>query len=180
MSSAGFVYIPDVIDHREEERFLRCLHALPAAPVHMYGRPTKRRVVSFGLDYRPGARRLERAAPIPPFLAALRCRAARAADIDPAALEQALVTMYPAGSAIGWHTDHPQFGDTIVAVSLQGSATLELRPKGGDTMLRQEIKARSVYVLQPLLRYGHEHRVLAHEERVSVTFRSLSAPRDVV
>jgi len=170
----GFIYRPDIVNGAEEEQFLNRLRAVPTAPLQMYGQPTKRRIASFGLDYRPSTPRLEPAPPLPEFLVVLRRRAASVAGIESETLVQALVTWYPAGAQIGWHVDHPQFGDTVVAVSLGGPATLELRPKGGPTILRHVIAPRSVYVLLPNLRYGHEHRVLAHEERVSVTFRSIA------
>ncbi|MEO8379404.1 MAG: alpha-ketoglutarate-dependent dioxygenase AlkB [Acidobacteriota bacterium] len=170
----SFLYEPDLIDVDEEQRLLVHLRALSVAPLQMYGKPTKRRIANFGLDYRASSPTLATAPPIPPFLFALRERAAGIAGLVSATLEQALVTIYPAGASIGWHVHHPQFGDTVVAVSLQGRATLELRPVRGATMLRQAISPRSIYVLRPEVRYGHEHRVLAHEDRVSVTFRSIA------
>ncbi|HEX6642528.1 MAG TPA: alpha-ketoglutarate-dependent dioxygenase AlkB [Thermoanaerobaculia bacterium] len=170
----SFLYEPDLIHIDEEQQLLEQLHTLSLEPVQMYGKPTKRRIVSFGLDYRASARMLTVAPSIPAFLLPVRERAAAIAGLDPTTLEQALVTAYPAGASIGWHVDHPQFGDTVVAVSLQGRATLQLRPLRGATMLRQTISPRSAYVLRPDLRYGHEHHVLAHEDRVSVTFRSIA------
>lgn len=171
---SGFLYQRDLVGIEEEEQLLGQLSALSLAPLQMYGRRTKRRIASFGLDYRTSATTLSGAPDIPAFLHALRERAAKVANLDPATLQQALITAYPAGAAIGWHVDHSQFGDTVVAVSLRGAAMLELRPLHGATILRQAIEARSIYVLRAEIRYGHEHRVLAREERVSVTFRSIA------
>lgn len=170
----GFIYRADVITTGEEMQLLQELHRIPTAPLHMRGQITKRRIASFGLDYRPSTHQLAEAPPIPAFLTVVRDRAAAIAGIESASLEQALVTWYPAGAQIGWHVDHRQFGDTIVAVSLGGKATLGLRPVGGAAILRQQLAPRSVYVLKPRLRYGHEHRVLAADERMSVTFRSIA------
>ena len=171
---SGFLYERELVGVEEEAQLLEQLRALSLAPLQMYGRPTKRRIASFGLDYRTSATTLSGAPDIPAFLHALRARAAQVANLDPTTLQQALITAYPAGASIGWHVDHAQFGDTVVAVSLQGAAMLELRPLHRATILRQPIERRSIYVLRPEIRYGHEHRVIARDERVSVTFRSIA------
>lgn len=168
-----FTYVEHFLSADEESEIASRLSTLTLAPLRMHGVFTKRRIASFGLDYRTGARTLADAAPLPDWLLPVRDRAATAAGLQPASLEQALVTEYPAGAAIGWHIDHAQFGDTIVAISLLGRAVMQLRPIGGPTILRQELAPRSLYLLGPTLRYEHHHRVVCRDYRISITLRSI-------
>lgn len=175
-ATSDFVYVEDVITADDEQRLLRLFVNIQVTPLRFRGQWTKRKVASFGLDYRPGVRHLQAAAPIPSFLFDLRRRAAEIADLPAESLEQALVTDYPAQSEIGWHVDQPDFGDTVVAVSLLGRGTLRLRTVAGQQLvLIQELVPRSVYVLRPRYRYNHQHMVQAREARISVTFRSIGA-----
>ena len=165
------VYVDDFLTADEEEEIARRLRSFDLHPVRMHGVETRRRIGSFGLDYRPGTRSLDAAMAIPDFLLEIRDRAARHAAHSSESLAQALVTLYPAGSQIGWHIDHPSFGDTVVAVSLLGRAVLELRrEKKGPTLFKRELAPQSLYVMPPALRYGYLHRVIAREERFSITF----------
>jgi DNA oxidative demethylase len=175
--ASDLVYVEDVLTLDEERNLQQQLVAsLELTPLRFRGQWTKRRIASFGLDYRPGVRHLQPAAPIPSFLLDLRRRAAAIAELPAESLEQALVTDYPAQSEIGWHVDQLDFGDTVVAVSMIGRATLRLRTVSDQQIvLTQVLAPRSVYVLRPRYRYDHQHMVHAHEERISVTFRSIAA-----
>ncbi|MCM2316691.1 MAG: alpha-ketoglutarate-dependent dioxygenase AlkB [Thermoanaerobaculia bacterium] len=171
-----FIYVDAIITPDEERSVIHQLVDLELAPLRFRGQLTKRKIASFGLDYRPGVRHLETAAPIPEYLHEIRRKAAAVAGLEAETLEQALVTSYPAGSEIGWHVDQRDFGDTIVAVSLLGRALLKLRSEIGHVpILTHELAPRSIYVLRPRYRYNHQHMVRARDERISVTFRSIGS-----
>jgi alkylated DNA repair dioxygenase AlkB len=68
---------------------------------------------------------------MPAFLRAVSDRA-RLHCPDGAELNHCIVTHYPAGSGIGWHTDAPRFGECVVGVSLGGEARLQFRPIGAE------------------------------------------------
>lgn len=173
-SADDFTYIDDVITQHEELDLIHQLRSTELAPLRFRGQVTKRKIASFGLDYRPGVRHLQPAAAIPEYLREIRRRAAAVAGLEAGTLEQALVTWYPAGSEIGWHVDQLDFGDTILAVSLLGHATLRLRTVAEKQLvIVHELAPRSVYVLRPRYRYDHQHMVRARDERISVTFRRI-------
>jgi alkylated DNA repair dioxygenase AlkB len=137
----------------------------------------KRRVVSFGWQYDYNVQRLQKRAPVPDFLAPLRDIAARFAGVASAALEQALVTEYCPGAAIGWHKDRPMFGD-VVGISLLSPCVLRLRRKDGSRWQRASltVEPRSIYLLRGPVREEWEHSIPAVDRlRYSVTFRTFRA-----
>jgi alkylated DNA repair dioxygenase AlkB len=141
--------------------------------------------VSYGWRYEYSGRGvLKPAEDIPEFLLDLRARAGSFAQLDPAELQQVLVTEYPAGAGIGWHRDKPVF-DRVVGISLLAPCILRFRRK-----VNRESKARrerniwervnlvtqpgSAYLLGGPVRSEWEHSILRVDElRYSVTFRSL-------
>jgi len=171
----GFAYGEDVITAAEEEALADQLAALPLKPFEFHGYTGNRRVISFGWRYDYGARAVQPAAPIPPFLLLLREHAARFAKLDPERLEHVLVTEYAEGAGIGWHRDKAQFGD-VIAVSLLAPCTLRFRRKDGIGWQRamQRIDPRSAYLLRGAARSQWEHSIPPLDRlRYSVTFRSL-------
>jgi alkylated DNA repair dioxygenase AlkB len=134
-------------------------------------------VVSFGWRYDYGSRRLGEAAPMPAFLAALRDRAANAALMPPDRFQQALVTEYTPGAAIGWHRDKAVFAE-VLAVSLGSVCLLRFRRREGAGWDRRSlsVEPRSLYVLRGPARCDWEHSIPPVAAlRYSVTFRSLAA-----
>ena len=175
---AGFRYEAGVITADEEGALLDEFRPLPFREFEFQGYTGRRRVVSFGWRYDFTERVLHRLDDLPPFLHALRDRAARFADVAPDSLQQALVTEYSAGAGIGWHRDRPEFGD-VIGVSLVSPCTFRLRRRAGARWERASLTAepRSLYLLRGAARTEWEHSIPAVEElRYSITFRNLRPP----
>jgi alkylated DNA repair dioxygenase AlkB len=171
----GFKYRPALITHEEQDDLLERVRELPFRDFEFHGYTGKRRVVSFGWKYDFGDRKLLTADDIPDFLLALRKSAARFAGLQPESLQQALVTEYGPGAAIGWHRDKSVFGE-IVGVSLLASCTFRLRRAVKEKWERVNIVAepRSAYLLSGPSRTEWEHSIPPVDAlRYSVTFRNL-------
>jgi alkylated DNA repair dioxygenase AlkB len=174
----GFRYEPDVISADEEQEMLSHISALPFREFEFHGFTGKRRVVSFGWKYDFSERKLHQAEDIPDFLVKARKSAAAFASLHPGDLQQALVTEYDAGAAIGWHRDKAVFGD-VVGISLLAPCTFRLRRKAGDKWERVSLIAepRSAYLLRGASRTEWEHSIPEVDSlRYSITFRNLRAP----
>jgi alkylated DNA repair dioxygenase AlkB len=112
---------------------------------------------------------------MPPFLLALRERAATFAGLGPDSLQHVLVTEYTKGAAIGWHRDKAVF-DEVVGVSLLGRCRFRFRRQlSSGKWERAAIVAepRSAYLLAGPARTHWEHSIPAVEQlRYSITFRN--------
>ncbi len=171
----GFRYEPDLISSTEEETLLAHVGGLPFKNFEFHGYVGKRRVVSYGWRYDFNERLLRDAEEIPAFLVDLRERAAAFAGMASIQLQQALVTEYEPGAAIGWHRDKGMFGE-VIGISLLSSCTFRLRRKLGTTWERASITAepRSAYLLSGPSRTEWEHSIPAVDAlRYSITFRSM-------
>jgi alkylated DNA repair dioxygenase AlkB len=174
----GFRYRPSLITEAEQDDLLVRVRDLPFREFEFHGYTGKRRVVSFGWKYDFSDRKLLKADDIPDFLLALRASAARFGGLKPESLQQALVTEYGPGAAIGWHRDKSEFGE-VVGVSLLASCVFRLRRAVKDKWERVNIVAepRSAYLLSGAARTEWEHSIPPVEElRYSVTFRNLREP----
>jgi alkylated DNA repair dioxygenase AlkB len=170
----GFAYQPELISPADEALLLDHIRQLPFREFEFQGFTGKRRVVSFGWRYDFTSHRLETADPIPGFLVESRNAAARFAGLDDTSLEQALVTEYSAGAAIGWHRDRPVFGD-VIGISLLSPCTFRLRRQTEEGWERVSLTAepRSVYLLRGSVRTEWEHSIPAVDTlRYSITFRT--------
>jgi alkylated DNA repair dioxygenase AlkB len=175
---AGFRSAPDAIGAAEETRLVGALADLPFKEFEFQGFLGKRRVVSFGFRYDFNGGGLKTAEPMPPFLLALRERAAAFAGLAPDRLQHALINEYPPGAAIGWHRDRPNYDD-VIGVSLLSSCNFRLRRRRGTGWERAatRLDRRSIYLLRGPSRQEWEHSIPAMENlRYSITFRSLRAP----
>jgi len=171
----GFRYRPDLLTVVDERQLIQHFAALTFAPFEFHGFLGKRRVVSFGWRYDFGGGGLQEATDMPAFLLPVRERAAVAFRLDPASFQQALVTEYAPGAAIGWHKDRSVFGD-VIGISLASSCTFRFRKKAGVKWERHSltIEPRSAYLLQGPARTEWEHSIPAVAElRYSITLRSL-------
>ena len=171
----GFRYERDLIDQAEERELVARFAALPFREFEFHGFLGKRRVVSFGWRYDFNQGGLERTDPMPDFLLPLRHEAALFARRAEAAFEQAIVTEYTAGAAIGWHRDRSVFGE-VIGVSLLSPCTFRFRRKQETTWERASliVEPRSVYLLSGPSRSDWEHGIPAVSQlRYSITFRSL-------
>src|SRR4051812_17967156 len=144
----GFRYRRDLIGEGDEQQLVAAIRQLPFKPFEFHGYLGNRRTVSFGWRYDFGAHQLNKADDIPEFLLDLRARAAEFAALEPAHMQQALVTEYAPGAGIGWHRDRPEFGE-VIGVSLLSSCVFRLRRKSEDKWERVNLTAepRSVYLL---------------------------------
>lgn len=181
----GFRYQAALIDSEVESRLLARIEDLPFREFEFHGYRGKRRIVSFGWRYDYSGRgSLQPAGEIPKFLLALRKVAASFAGLEPASLQQALVTEYAAGAGIGWHRDKPVFGQ-VVGISLLAPCVIRFRRKKvaavespGARTLRDRVnvlaQARSAYLLSGAARSQWEHSIASVDDlRYSITFRSL-------
>ena len=171
----GFRYAPDVIDAAEEARLVAAFAGLPFKEFEFHGFHGKRRVVPFGSRYDYNGGGIKTADPIPEFLLPLRDRAAVFAGLPNEHLQQALVTEYTPGAAIGWHRDRPHYGD-VIGVSLLAPCTFRMRRKRDDGWERSALRLdpRSIYLMRGPSRDEWEHSIPAMDElRYSVTFRVL-------
>lgn len=123
------------------------MHTLQFREFEFHGCLGKRRIVSFGRRYDYSGRgELKKAEDIPDFLLGLRRCAASFAQLEPEALQQVLVTEYPAGAGIGWHRDKPVF-DQVVGISLLAPCVLRFRRK---VNARTRTWERVNFLAQPL------------------------------
>jgi alkylated DNA repair dioxygenase AlkB len=172
---AGLRYAPDVITPEQEGLLADAMAALPFRPFEFQGFIGNRRVVSFGWRYAFDGGGLHPTEPMPAFLLPVRDAAARYAGLDPAMLEQVLLTEYAPGAAIGWHRDRPVFGE-VVGLSLLSPARMRFRRKQGAKWERREllVQPRSAYHLAGEARSEWEHSIPPVEtKRYSITFRTL-------
>jgi alkylated DNA repair dioxygenase AlkB len=175
----GFAYRPDIVSLEQEKALLERMRALPFKEFEFHGYTGKRRVVSYGWKYDFTERRFRVADDIPSWLLRLRETAAGFAGIQPEQLQQALVTEYDVGAAIGWHRDKAVFGD-VIGISLLSSARFRLRRKVGATWERASlmVEPRSAYLLRGASRTEWEHSIPAVEVlRYSITFRNFREER---
>jgi alkylated DNA repair dioxygenase AlkB len=171
----GFKYASALVTVAEEAELLTRIRALPFREFEFHGYTGKRRVVSFGWKYDYDDRVLGKVEDIPDFLLALRTRAGAFAELAADSLQQALVTEYSPGAAIGWHRDKAVYGQ-IIGVSLLAPCTFRLRRSIGKKWERVNLVAepRSVYLLSGDARTEWEHSIPPVDAlRYSVTFRNL-------
>jgi alkylated DNA repair dioxygenase AlkB len=171
----GLAYRAELVSPGEEAELLEHFRELDFREYEFHGYLGKRRVVSFGLHYDTNESTVRNTEDIPGFLLTLRQKAAAFAGLAPSELQQALVTEYTLGAAIGWHRDRPAYRD-IIGVSFSSSCRFRLRRKRGSGWERASllVEPRSVYLLRGPARTEWQHSIPPAERlRYSVTFRSL-------
>jgi len=172
---AGFLYYPDILPVHEETALVARVRDIEFSAVEMRGQIARRRTAHFGWVYGYESWRITPGPPLPEFLLPLRERAAGIAGVDAAALAEVLVTEYPAGAAIGWHRDAPQFG-VVIGVSLLSVCRMRFqRGRGANRETRAvTLEPRSAYVLTAEARQQWQHSIPPMRAlRYSVTFRTL-------
>lgn len=145
---AGMRYGAEVVSAELQEGLLAKLPDLPFKAFDFHGFLGKRRVVSFGWKYDFGEEKLHRIDDMPDWLRPARELAAEFAGLEPAQLQQVLVTEYGPGAGIGWHRDKAVFGE-VVGLSLGAPCTFRLRRRAGNTWERVSLEAAagSAYLL---------------------------------
>jgi alkylated DNA repair protein (DNA oxidative demethylase) len=171
----GFLYYPQVLAAEEESALVAGVRAIEFSPVEMRGQVARRRTAHFGWVYGYESWQITPGPPLPPFLLPLRERVGVLAGVEAAALAEVLITEYPAGAAIGWHRDAPQFG-VVIGVSLLGACRMRFqRGRGAERQTRAvALESRSAYVLTGEARQQWQHSIPAMRAlRYSITFRTL-------
>ncbi len=176
----GFQYVDELVEREEEGRLVGLLETLPWEAVIFRGYEARRRVVHFGHRYDFEARGVSPGLPIPDAFVALRERVAAVAGEDPEAYVEVLATEYRPGSTIGWHSDAPAFGSTVLGVSLASACRMRFRRRAPDGWLRWDrvLEPRSAYVIGDEARTAWQHSIPPTEElRYSVTYRTVRERR---
>jgi alkylated DNA repair dioxygenase AlkB len=172
---AGFRYQPALLSGDEQEALIAAIAPLPFKEFEFHGFLGKRRVVSFGWKYDFSVEKVRKIEDIPEFLLPVRTRAAAFAGINAHELQQALVTEYSPGAAIGWHKDKAVF-DEVLGISLGAPCTFRLRRKVGSKWERRNLvlEPGSAYLIAGEARTDWEHSIPPVDAlRYSVTFRSM-------
>ena len=173
---AGLSQAEAIVTPAEEQALIAAIDAAALAPFRFHGWLGKRLTAAFGWQYDYDNASFEPAEPIPDWLLPLRARAARFAELDVAALVQALLIRYDPGAGIGWHRDRPVF-EHVLGISLGTPAVMRLRRRrpGGFDRAAAPLAPRSIYYLTGEARHRWEHSIAPLEKtRWSITFRSLS------
>jgi alkylated DNA repair dioxygenase AlkB len=175
----GLVHRSDFLTPDDERALLAEIARLPFAEARYKAFTAKRRIVSFGAGYDFERNDLAAAPPLPPFLLALRERAAAFAGVPAERLSQSTVTEYRPGTTLGWHRDAPSFG-TVVGISLAAPCRMRFRPyppkPGRVAGFELLLEPRSAYVLRGDARWGWQHHIPPTKAlRYSITFRTLRA-----
>ena len=168
----GFRYFADFLTSEEQAVLLRQLQELTYKHDSFRGTRLKRAYAQFGYANVSTGRKLTPAAPLPEFLTALIAKAAPHYP-DGTAFNQCIITRYPEGAGIGWHTDAPRFGEVIMAVSLGDVARLQFRRNGTEQVCCEvRVVPGSLYVMHGAARWDYQHQVVpVASVRYSLTFR---------
>ena len=173
----GLQFVPDFLSQAEADAVLELVATLTLVEARYKDYTAKRRVASFGGQFDYTALQLRDGPPIPETFAPLTEKVARSLGVAPDLFRHILVAEYRPGTPLGWHRDVPDF-ESIVGVSLLGTATMKFRPYphtvGQRTkVLQLELPPRSLYVIEGDTRWHWQHSVAAtHEQRFSVTLRT--------
>jgi DNA oxidative demethylase len=171
----GFFYISGFLSTEEPQTLLQQLEELDYEHDVFRGQRLKRGYSQFGYAYVSTGRTLNPTSPMPQFLAALIEKALPHCP-EGTRFNQCIVTHYPEGAGIGWHTDAPRFGKCIMAVSLGGEARLQFRPNGSEEASCELLAAPgSLYVMHGPARWEYQHQVVPVKSvRYSLTFRQVA------
>jgi alkylated DNA repair dioxygenase AlkB len=171
----GFLYYPEVLTPKEESALVEHVETIELSAVEMRGQVARRRTAHFGWVYGYESWRITPGPPLPDFLLPLRERVGELAGVAGASLAEVLVTQYPAGAAIGWHRDAPQFG-VVIGVSLLNTCRMRFQRGAGAARMTRAVvlEPRSAYVLTGEARQQWQHSIPAvRAPRYSLTFRTL-------
>ena len=168
----GLQYHPGLLTAEHLAKLLAWTETLELSRQMVRGRPLRRAQAFFGYRYLAVGRTLVPAGPFPDILTDL---VADALPLCPPRYEfdQCIVSMYPGGAGIGWHTDAPAFDDCIFGVSLGAQATMLFRPSNTERSTHAlRVVPGSIYVMQGQARWDFQHMVRpVAATRWSFTFR---------
>jgi alkylated DNA repair protein (DNA oxidative demethylase) len=173
----GLFYLPGFLSPAQEHGLLKHVSEQPFEPYDHHGYKANREVVYFGTQggYN-GLGAEEKAEAMPEWLTPLRERFADVIGLSPEELVMALVARYEVGAGIGWHRDRPQFGPSVLGLSLASDAEMRFRRFVGDNeeMYKIKLERGSAYVIGGPARSVWQHGMNPVKElRYSITFRTL-------
>jgi alkylated DNA repair dioxygenase AlkB len=171
----GFRYYEDAISAGQETELLNFISKLDFQPYVMRGQESRRGIVRFGHDYGPIGGTHHIVQPMPLALIKLRAIAAEQIGVDAEEFVASVVTSYPPGATIGWHSDMTQFGPLVFGISLASSCLFKFRPKNDRKKnFKIILEPRSLYVMEGEVRSNWEHSIPpVKTQRYSITFRTL-------
>lgn len=171
----GFRYYEGAITSAEEKELLNFIELLEFLPYVMRGQASRRGIVRFGHDYGPVGGDHHTVRPLPTELLRLRDRSAEIAGLSSKDFVASVVTHYPPGATIGWHSDMTMFGPVVFGVSLAAFCTFKLRPKAEPKKIyKLNLEPRSLYVMEGKVRSDWEHSIPpVKQNRYSITFRTV-------
>jgi DNA oxidative demethylase len=172
----GFSYIPGVLSNDEECVLVDLLAQLPYGTITLRGVTARRRVACYGFEYGYASRTALPGLPLPPVLHAIKTHCAQVVGVLDR-FDQVIVSEYPPGAGIGWHTDAAVFGETILGLSLGAPARLQLRERDSTRVAGAfRLEPRSLYALRGQARWRYQHRLVpVAATRYSLTFREVVA-----
>ena len=171
----GLLLVPDAVTPADEAELSARIDAAPLKPFEFGQWRGKRLTVHYGRAYDFSRHRLDEAPPLPDWLIEVRGKLAPLVELDPEALQAALLIRYDPGAGIGWHRDRPQYG-AVLGLSLGAPCTMRLRRRTASGFERRklELAPRSLYRLSGVVRWEWEHSIAPLDApRRSITFRKL-------
>lgn len=172
----GFQYIPDFLSKEEVHAWVSWVEQLTFRHQLARGRPMRRGYAMFGFEYITDGRKIRPASPFPERLKSLSIGIV---GLSPAGTEfnQCIVTRYPAGAGIGWHTDAASFRGCVAGLSFGADGLFLIRRRGEARASHTlAITAGSLYVMAGSSRWDYEHSLKAVKAtRYSLTFRHVGA-----
>lgn len=173
----GLGYANDFVSPTIEMKLILAIRTLPLQPFQFGQFEGKRRIAMFGFRYDYDLRKLQRAAPIPAWLAEI-VENVKMFGGPATRIQQILCTEYDVGVGIGWHRDKPHF-DRIFGLSLGSACKFRFRKRTAKTWDRFTLDAepRSLYMMSGASRLIWEHSIPPVEApRYSITFRTMTHP----
>jgi DNA oxidative demethylase len=171
----GLIYVSGFSPPEEQAFLLRCLENLEYKHDVFRGQQLKRRYAQFGYAYVSTGRKLGFAAPMPEFLGAIIEKGLLYCPVG-VRFDQRIITHYPKGAGIGWHTDASRFGECVMAISLSADAWLQFWPNGSEKPTYElKVAPGSLYVMLGTARWQYQHQIVPVKTvRYSLTFRHVS------
>lgn len=127
----GLIYVPNFISTEEEQKLLNYIKQLEFEQVIIHDNPAKRTIKFFGEKYLD-AGNIGITTPLPEEIIWLRDRCSKEASLDCESVVSCLITQYPKGSTINWHTDYTKYGSKVLGISLNSTCNMQFQRKKDD------------------------------------------------
>jgi DNA oxidative demethylase len=173
----GLFYIPHFLTREQEQELLIQVSTQPFEPYDHHGYKANREVVYFGTEGGYGGIGAGLPTePMPCWLIPLRDHFGSLIGLSQNELAMALVARYSVGAGIGWHRDRPQFGPTVVGISLASEAEMRFRRfvDENEEMFKINLDRGSAYIISGPARSVWQHGMTPVKQlRYSITFRTI-------